>query len=346
MGPSPKLGGGMSAALAGLLASPLARDYQLDVIVTYSGTRPLSRLLVYLGALCRLIVWSLAARGRIVHVHATVRGSALRKSVVVLLARTLRRRVVLHVHSGPGDIADFRAVCGRGRRALIGAGFRAADVVLAVSEASAAALREAGVRRSIEVVPNAAPLVRDFTRRWDPEGEPRILYLGGFANRAKGADVLVAALAAELERRPGLRVALAGPGEPDAVASALLASSPSLEWIGWLGPERKGELLRECEIFVMSSRSEGMPMALLEAMGYAMAVVTTAVGGIPELIEPGRNGMLIAPEDPAGLADAIDALLADPSLRCRLGTAARRRVERLDDIEFATRVEAVYRALL
>jgi glycosyltransferase involved in cell wall biosynthesis len=335
----------MSAALAGLLASPLGRHYELDVVVTYSGTRPLARLLVFLGALCRLVGWSLAGRGRIVHVHATVRGSALRKSVVVLLARALRRRVVLHVHSGPGDIADFRAVCGRGRRMLLGAGFRVADTVLAVSEASAAALREAGVRRPIEVVPNAAPLVRRFTRDWDAAGEPRIAYLGGFANLAKGADVLVAALADELERRPGLRAALAGPGQPDAAAAALLDSTPSLEWIGWLGPEEKDELLRECQIFVMSSRSEGMPMALLEAMGYGMAVVATEVGGIPELIERGETGMLVAPEDAAGLADAIEALLADPGLRRRIGTAARRRVERLDDIEFASRIEAIYRGL-
>jgi glycosyltransferase involved in cell wall biosynthesis len=335
----------MSAALAGLLASPLARNYELDVVVTYPGTRPLSRLLVFLGSLCRLIGWSVAGRGRIVHVHATVRGSALRKSIVVLLARALRRRVVLHVHSGPGDIANFRAVCGRGRAALIGTAFRAADTVLAVSEASAEALHRAGVRRPVAVVPNAAPLVRDFARGWHGAGEPRIAYLGGFANLAKGADVLLAALAVELERRPGLRVALAGPGEPDAAGVALIDSSPSLEWIGWLGPERKDELLRECEIFVMSSRSEGMPMALLEAMGYAMAVVATEVGGIPELIEPGENGLLVAPEDAVGLGAAIEELLADPELRRRLGMAARRRVERLDDVEFASRIEAIYRAL-
>jgi glycosyltransferase involved in cell wall biosynthesis len=346
MGPSPQLGGGMSAALTGLLASPLSRNYELDVVTTYAGPRPLSRLTVYLLALLRLVGWSLTGRGRIVHVHATVRGSALRKSICVLLARGLRRRVVLHVHSGPGDIAAFRAACGRQWLALFGAAFRAADVVLAVSEASAAALREAGVRWPIEVVPNAAPLVRDFEREWDAAAEPRIAYLGGFANRAKGADVLVAALGEGLDKRPGLRVALAGPGEPDAAATALLEASPGLEWIGWLDPARKDALLRECEIFVMSSRSEGMPMALLEAMGYTMAVVATAVGGIPELVETGVTGMLVAPEDPAALAAAIEALAADPELRRRVGEAARRRVERLDDVEVAARLEAIYRRLL
>jgi glycosyltransferase involved in cell wall biosynthesis len=345
LGPSPALGGGMAAAISGLLASPLAEDYELDVVSTYDGPQPLSRVVVFLTALVRIVVWSLRGRGKVVHVHATVRGSALRKSIVVLLAKALRRRVILHVHSGPGDVAYFSSTCGRPRLLLIGAALRAADVVLAVSEPSAAALHAAGVTREIEVVPNAAPLVQDFVRRWEEGEAPRIAYLGGFANTAKGADTLVAALREELARRPDLRVTLAGPGEPDPEAAALIAAAPGVEWIGWLDPEAKDALLRDCEIFVLSSRSEGMPMALLEAMGYWMAVVATAVGAIPELVETGETGMLVPAEDPAALAAAIEALLVDPPLRRRVGEAGRARVERLDDVEVARRLETLYRSL-
>jgi glycosyltransferase involved in cell wall biosynthesis len=345
VGPSPALGGGMAAAISGLLASPLAEDYELDVVSTYDGPQPLSRVVVFLAALVRIAVWSLRRRGKVVHVHATVRGSALRKSIVVLLAKALGRRVVLHVHSGPGDVAYFSSTCGRPRLLLFAAAFRAADVVLAVSEPSAAALRAAGVTRAIEVVPNAAPLVQDFVRGWDWGEAPRIAYLGGFANTAKGADTLVAALREELALRPELRVALAGPGEPGAEAAELIASAPGVEWIGWLDPGAKDALLRDCEVFVISSRSEGMPMALLEAMGYWMAVVATAVGAIPELVETGETGMLVPAEDPGALAAAIEALLVAPALRRRVGEAARARVERLDDVEVARRLGTLYRSL-
>ena len=109
MGPDPAIGGGMAAALRGLLGSPLGERYQLDVVPTYRGTpTPLApRSRSSAGALLRLIAWSLRGRGRIVHVHATVRGSMYRKSVCVLVAKALRRRVVFHVHSGAGDIAAF-----------------------------------------------------------------------------------------------------------------------------------------------------------------------------------------------------------------------------------------------
>ena len=144
-----------------------------------------------------------------------------------------------------------------------------------------------------------------------------------------------------------MRVTLAGPGELPPRAAALLAAHPQLEWVGWLGPEEKDELLRAAEIFVMPSRSEGLPMALLEAMAYGMAVLATDVGGIPEVVEPEVDGLLVTPsERPPEMADALRRLAADPDLRRRLADGARRRVESLDADEVAGRLDALYASLL
>lgn len=343
MGPDPAIGGGMAAALRSLLESPLGAEYELAVVPTYRGTQPLSRLLVFLAALLRLTVWSLRGRGRVVHVHMTVRGSSLRKSVVVIWAKALRRRVVLQVHSGAGDIANFRASLGGAGLRLVEAGFARADRVLAVSEASAAALRAAYGLTEIEVVPNPAPVVAPFTRPPSPAEGPEAAYLGGFANPAKGGDVLVAALASRDGELP-LRVTMAGPGEPPPEAGPLLAGD-GVAWAGWLDPAAKDRVLRDAEIFVMSSRSEGMPMALLEAMAYGMTIVATRVGGIPEVLEDGVEGLLVEPEDPAALATALDRLAADPEERARFAAAARARAERLDAVEVAGRLGRIYAAL-
>lgn len=341
LGPDPEMGGGMASALRGLLESPLAERYRLEVVPTYRGTEPLRRLALYCWALLLLSVWSLRGRGRIVHVHATVRGSMYRKSVCVLLARALRRRVVLQVHSGAAEIATFAGGRGRLSLALFRAAFAAADSVLAVSEASAAALERAYGIAGVGVVPNAAPSVAPFQR---PQSDPvRVAYLGGFANPAKGGDVLLEAL--EGLGAP-LRLTLAGPGELPPQGEALLAAEPGLEWAGWLGPEEKDALLREAEVLVMPSRSEGLPMALLEAMAYGMAAVATRVGGIPEVVDDGADGLLVPPEDPAALVAALGKLAADPELRRRLGTAARARAESLDAVEVASRLDSIYTSLL
>ena len=346
MGPDPALGGGMAAALRALLASPLAERYELEVAATYRGARPLRRLLVYCRALLRLVAWSFAGRGRLVHVHATVRGSMYRKSVCVLLARALRRRVVLHVHSGPGDVAAFGAGRGPLSLALFRAAFAAADVVLAVSAKSAEALARAYGIPPPAVVPNAAPPVRRIERPADPEGRLRVAYLGGFANPAKGGDVLLAALERILPGTPRFDVTLAGPGELPAAGRELRGRHDSLSWRGWLDPAARDELLKEARVLVMPSRSEGLPMALLEAMSIGLAVVATEVGGIPELIDDGVEGMLVPAEDPAALAEALLCLAAEPDRVKRLGEAASRRAERLDAVEVAGQLEALYAELL
>jgi glycosyltransferase involved in cell wall biosynthesis len=345
MGPDPAIGGGMAAALRGLLESPLAERYELEVVPTYRGAEPLARLAVYCAALGRLVAWSLRGRGQIVHVHATVRGSMYRKAVCVLLGKALRRRVVLHVHSGAGDIAQFAQSRGALSLRLFRAALGAADAVLAVSAASAEALRHAYGVAEIAVVPNAAPVVAPFVREPAPPDEVRVAYLGGFANPAKGGDVMLAALDLALAREPRLRVTMAGPGELPPRGAELLAARPALEWAGWLTPAEKDALLRRAEVFVMPSRSEGLPMALLEAMAHGMAVVATAVGGIPEVVDPGVDGLLAPSEDPAALADALCELAADPVLRERLGAGARRRVETLDAVEVAGRLDALYASL-
>jgi glycosyltransferase involved in cell wall biosynthesis len=344
MGPDPSLGGGMAAAMRGLLASPLAERYRFDVVPTYRGSRPLSRLWFFSRSLLLLAAWALRGRGRIVHIHATVRGSSYRKAVCALLARGLRRRVVLHIHSGPGDVETFRARLGLPALALLRAGLAAADSLLAVSEASAEALRRAGVRAPIGVVPNLLPPVPGAGPQSAFAAEVEVAYLGGFANPVKGADVLVAALPRVLEDER-LKVTLAGPGEPPPAATALIAREPALTWAGWLDEEAKDSLLRRAQVFVMPSLSEGLPMALMEAMAYGLAIVATEVGGIPEAIESGSEGLLVPPGDPEALAEAIRRLGADAELRDRLGAAARDRAERLDDVAVVERLDTLYASL-
>lgn len=342
VGPDPAIGGGMAAALAALLESPLAERFRFDFVPTYRGPSPIRRVGVFALALARISVWALRDRGRLVHIHATVRGSAYRKAVCVLLARALRRRVVLHVHSGAGDIEIFRKRLRGAKLALVRAGYARSDRVLAVSRASAEALAGAYGLEGVVVTPNPAPAVPEFDRADALDGSIGAAYLGGFANRAKGGDVLLEALGAALRRVPGMRITLAGPGEPPSSADL----PDGVSWAGWLGPAEKEDLLRSAQIFVMPSRSEGMPMALLEAMAYGMAIVATEAGGIPELLDDERDGLLVGPDRPEELADALCRLAGDGELRRRLGETARRRARSLDRVEVSARLAELYDSLL
>jgi glycosyltransferase involved in cell wall biosynthesis/GT2 family glycosyltransferase len=339
----PDVRGGMTTVMRGLLDSPLGERYRLEMLATHRGPGPARRLAVFAAALAGIAWWSLRGRGRIVHVHSTVRGSMYRKALCVLLAKALGRRVVLHVHSGPGDVLATRERLGRLSVALFRAMFRRADAVLAVSAASAEALEGGYGVEGIVVVPNAAPLPAKPPRR-SAEEDPLVLYLGGFANPVKGGNELLAALARE--EAEGLGAVLAGPGELPPEGPRLQAAGRRLQWRGWLEDGEKEELLREAPIFVLPSTSEGLPMALLEAMSYEMGIVATTVGGVPDVLADGEEALLVPPGDPAALAAALARLAAEPALRLRLGAAAAERARRLGSEQVADRLDRIYRELL
>ncbi|MGH3427787.1 MAG: glycosyltransferase family 4 protein, partial [Mycobacteriales bacterium] len=323
--------------------SPLGRSYRLEFVVTHRGSGTMRRLGVFLVALARLTLWSLAGRGRIVHVHGTVRGSMYRKAICVLLAKALRRRVVFHIHSGPGDVAAFAAGLNRASAALFRLAFRRADVVLAVSAGSAASLKDAFGVEGIVIVPNVVPAVPDGPWKHQGGAEVTVAYLGGFANQIKGGEVLLDAL--ERPEAAGLRTVLAGPGELPLRGRALVDGPALVEWRGWLAAAEKDLLLRAADIFVLPAISEGLPMALLEAMAYGLAIVATEVGGVPEAVNDGSEALLVPPEDPAALAVALGRVRGDAVTRDRLGRAAKVRAETFSPPAVAARMSELYRNL-
>ena len=111
--------------------------------------------------------------------------------------------------------------------------------------------------------------------------------------------------------------------------------------------EDTDELLQALDIFVLPSLSEGIPMALLEAMAASRAVVASRVGGIPEIVEDGFEGFLVEPMDVDGLAERCRRLIESPDVARKMGERARKRVERdFSATAMADRVASVYKELL
>jgi glycosyltransferase involved in cell wall biosynthesis len=102
------------------------------------------------------------------------------------------------------------------------------------------------------------------------------------------------------------------------------------------------DLLAAADVFCLASRNEGLPVALMEAYAVGLPVVATRVGGLPEVIEDGRSGLLVPPEDPAALSDAILALLDDAGRRDQLGRRASELAGRFDARVAVRRLEALY----
>lgn len=206
---------------------------------------------------------------------------------------------------------------------------RMADLVLAPSAATAAEIRRDYRVRDVEVLPNV-------TGGLDPgpvedAGEPPgyLLFVGRLRIR-KGVEVVLEALRELRERHPEARLLIAGDGEHRAALerrAAELELGPAVRFLGRCDAGRVRGLLRGARALVVPSIYEGMPLVVLEAMEAGLPVVASRVSGIPEVVEDGRTGWLVPPEDPDRLAAALAEVLEDGGEAERRGEAGQRKVE-------------------
>jgi glycosyltransferase involved in cell wall biosynthesis len=272
----------------------------------------------------------------LVHAHT------LGPSAFFLLETVARTTVpiLLTVHGGPfAMIEDERSVPGR----LL----RRADWIAPVSDTLLVALRAAAP----EIAARSACIHNGTVFDRPPGGEPTgglILFVGRL-EPVKGPDLAIEAFAQVHRRHPCSRLRLAGEGSARGSLSALadrLGVAGAVEFAGWIEPERMSDEFERAAVVVISSRAEGLPQAALEAAARYRPIVAFAVGGLSELVDPGKTGLLVPAGDVEALAAALDRVLAEPTYAREMGRKARARARRFFDA--ATYDEAyirLYRAL-
>ncbi len=187
----------------------------------------------------------------------------------------------------------------------------------------------------------------DLRRELDIAPNDKLIGTIATLRAIKALDVLVAAHALVVGSNPDTQLVLTGAGECRSELEAQVASLGTADRVHFLGHrEEIGPILRALDIGVLSSDSEGTPIFVMECMAYGIPVVSTDVGGLRDLIEPGVNGLLVPPRDPEGLAAAIRALLEDPDRASQMGKASASIVSRLTLKSVADRFEDLYESLL
>lgn len=240
---------------------------------------------------------------------------------------------------------------GRIHRRIDGRVYRWADAVVCNSQRVADHLTAYGADPArTRVIANAVTMPARLHARQQP---PRVVYLGRL-HPVKGADVLLDAVPSIRAAVPQARFVIAGPAAQPverefATRLRMRAQEPDLNGSVHLtgAVADPSEVLDGAAVLVLPSRSEGSPNVVVEAMAAGVPVVATSVGGVPEMVVAGETGLLVPPDDPAALADAVVRCLLDADAAGRRAAAARLVVEGRHALPVVVQAwAALYRSVL
>lgn len=343
VGTSPDVRGGVSSLVRSYYSGGLFQRFDIRYVPTHRDGTALQKATAALKAYVAFSGLLLTARAPLVHIHLASRASFWRKAVVCAMARIRRRPYVLHVH-GAEFSKFYHEECGAFAKWIVRHTLERAALLLALSGQWQDRLKRIAPRATVQTLPNAVAL-RDVPSRAGDGAPLRILFAGRIGAR-KGTFELLRAFARLAHRFPAATLICAGDGEGDELRAlaAELGAADRLECPGWLNAEQMAGELRRASIFALPSRQEGVPIALLEAMSHSLPVLTTPVGGIPEVIESDRNGLMVTPGDVDAIEVALERLLRSSAERERLGAAARATIAERYSLESTIeRLAALYR---
>jgi L-malate glycosyltransferase len=213
--------------------------------------------------------------------------------------------------------------------------YRAAHRIIAVSQFVAKSVTDARIDASrvgvvydgVEIPRAATAEMRSAARRRSIADQTPLLGCVGYLLPEKGQELLVRAMQIVAAEFPGCQLILAGDGPMRARLESLAAElslSNAIIFAGFV--EDTESVYRALDVFVFPSLAEPLGSSLLAAMAHGLPAIAVASGGVPEIIESGRNGLLAATPDATEVARAICSVLRDPQLASRIGAAARQTV--------------------
>lgn len=253
----------------------------------------------------------------IVHIHTADYGTEKRKRIFARLTKLFGKKLIVHLHSSGPEFS-----IGGKYRGLYKYSFTHADKVILLSNTwKQEAIKAFHLREEkMEVLYNPCPIVIPS----EPEEREKYILFAGTLTHRKGYDDLIKAFAAIAHKYSDWRLKLAGNGEID--NGRKLAKQYKVEnqvdFLGWVNGEEKDAAFRHASIYCLPSYSEGFPMGVLDAWAYHLPVVTTPVGGIPDVGIDGENLMLFTPGDINSLSNKIESLISNTTHYKQIGNAS------------------------
>ena len=309
---SRKTRGGVTAVLKVYEQCPFWKKYKVYWLETHIDRTLFVKFLYAVKALIEFLflVWFYD----IIHIHTSELSSIKRKYVFFKISKMLHKKVIIHLHIG-NQLVEQRG------NILYQKIFNGADAIIVLSESIRKKLAVLfHIKKNVYVIYN--PCLKISSVRYTDVYKEIIF--AGTLNKNKGYSVLIRAFAKIATVFPDWKLIIAGNGELiEAKRIAIdCGISERVFFPGWVKEEQKEKLFRRASIFCLASYAEGFPMAVLDAWSYGLPVISTPVGGLPDVLLDKKNVLFFQAGDVDALARQLTTLLSDASLRLKFSAAS------------------------
>lgn len=283
---------------------------------------------------------------RIVHIHGGSNVSFYRKFLCFFIAKYIfRKKVVYHIHGGEFHL--FFDKSNIASRKLIRFFIEETDLIICLSKKWEKFFTANFKPKSIYILPN----IIDFpSRDLSISKTSKIitfLFLGLVCSN-KGIFDLLKVISDDLEFYKGkARLIIGGNGDVPKLLEVIKKYNLNevVSYLGWIKNEEKIRCLQKADIYILPSYNEGLPISILEAMSYGKPIISTDVGGIPEIVIPGRNGILVEPGNLKQLKEAVNCCINNFDTLQEFGKESKLIVEKYFPNSVIKKLMAIYRTI-
>jgi len=323
-----KTRGGISTLIGEILNSDLKDDFAVEYIESQAEDfKSFDKLILAVKAVFLFIVKILTKNPSLVYVHIGSNASLYRESFFVVIAKIFCKKTVAHFHAG--DVDEYLEKQSNLGRKFISWAIGQSDKLIAVSKDSAEKLHKLVPKNEIEIIVNAIdtkPFAFSPNRFENRSKTVRLLFVGAMG-KLKGETDLADAIKIISTKNTDFRVSFLGfGGENLQKYCAEIRIENFIEFVGAVSLTERLAFFENADIFVLPTLAEAMPMSVIEAMAAGLPIVSTTVGGIPELVEESEEGFLIEPSNARKLAEKLSILISDKDLRIKMGKKAQEKV--------------------
>ena len=304
---SRKTRGGITSVVKAHEKGEQWNDYHCKWIETHIDRNGKYKLWYFIKGFVQFL-WVLPSYD-LVHIHTSEPPSALRKCLFISFAKICRKKVIVHFHAFSPDTTVNSKY-----RWIYHYLFNRADRVIVLSEMWKEYVNNAlQLNDKLQVIYN--PCTTEILK--EKHEKKNIILYAGTLNIRKGYADMIKAFALVAKTYPDWLIVFAGNGEIEQgrKLSEKLGINKQTEFLGWVNGYEKDKAFKEATIFCLPSYAEGFPMAVLDAWAYGLPVITTPVGGIPDIAKNGKNLLLFKPGDIKSLADQLEKLISNKLLR-------------------------------